>query len=97
MSTAFEKIWDLARQCPPGRVVTYGELARLAGNPRWSRVAGYAMHGCPDDVPWHRVVDRQGRLCPGAEERQRALLEEEGVGFTDPSHVDMDRFSWLGR
>ena len=96
MSTAFEKIWDLARQCPPGRVVTYGELARLAGNPRWSRVAGYAMHGCPADVPWHRVVNREGRLCPGSEERQRQLLEAEGVAFTGEGYVDLKEFSWLG-
>ncbi len=96
MSAAFEKIWALARQCPAGRVVTYGQLARLAGNPRWARVAGYAMHGCPGDVPWHRVVDRRGRLCPGLEERQRQLLEGEGVAFTQEGYVELRRFSWLG-
>lgn len=96
MSGAFETIWALARQCPPGRVVTYGQLARLAGNPRWARVAGYAMHGCPPDVPWHRVVDRRGRLCPGAEGRQRTLLEGEGVAFTPDGRVDLEGFSWLG-
>jgi len=91
--SAFEAIWDLARQVPPGRVVTYGQLARLAGNPHWARVVGYAMHACPADVPWQRVV---GRLGTCHSEEQVARLRDEGVPFTPAGRVDMKKASWLG-
>lgn len=93
----FDRIYTLARQIPYGTVATYGQLARLAGNPRMSRVVGYAMHACPGDVPWHRVVDRTGRLCPGSEERQRALLSSEGVTFTPDGKADLTKHAWLGK
>ena len=92
----FDHIYALARQIPYGTVATYGQLARLAGNPRMSRVVGYAMHVCPGDVPWHRVVDRTGRLCPGGETEQRSLLEAEGVTFTPEGKADLARHAWLG-
>ena len=91
MSGAFEQIWDLARQVPPGTVVTYGPLARLCGNPRWARVVGYAMAACPEDVPWQRVVSRDG-ACHS--DRQRERLRAEGVPFTPAGKVDMAA-SWL--
>ena len=92
MSGAFEMIWDLARQVPPGRVVTYGQLARLAGNPRWARVVGYAMAACPQDVPWQRVVSRDG-TCHS--DRQKERLRAEGVSFTAGGKVDMKEAAWL--
>jgi len=99
MSPFFQKIYDLTRQIPAGKVATYGLLAFLAGSPRASRVVGSAMAACRDDsVPCHRVVDRFGGTksafddyAPGT---QRALLEAEGVGFRPDGTVDLDRCLW---
>ena len=94
----FEAIWQLARQIPFGRVTTYGRLARLAGDPRLSRVVGYAMHGAPPDVPCHRVVNRQGELSdafsPLGKATHRALLEAEGVPFLPDCRVDLKAVLW---
>jgi methylated-DNA-protein-cysteine methyltransferase related protein len=77
-------VYEIARRVPPGRVTTYGTIARLAGHPRAARRVGWAMHRCPDDVPAHRVVNSQGRLSGGwafgAPEVQRALLEASPQG-----------------
>ena len=100
MSPTFETIWALARQIPRGRVATYGQLARWAGNPRLSRVVGYAMHDAPPDVPCHRVVNRFGGLCdaflPAGRETHRMLLEMEGVGFRPDGTVDLEQYLWRG-
>ena len=79
MSPTFETIWALARQIPRGRVATYGQLARWAGNPRLSRVVGYAMHDAPPDVPCHRVVGCSGSLTgyAGGLDKKAALLRLE--------------------
>ena len=94
----FEAIWQLARQIPFGRVTTYGRLARLAGDPRLSRVVGYAMHGAPPDVPCHRVVNRRGELsaafAPLGKDTHRALLEAEDVPFLLDGRVDLSAVLW---
>lgn len=95
----FERIYDVVRQIPCGRVASYGRVAALAGNPRWARVVGYALHVNPDPehIPCYRVVTKDGRLSPafafGGENRQRELLEREGVEFDEDGRVDMGRFS----
>ena len=64
--TSFDLIYEKVRAIPRGRVATYGQIAALAGKPRWSRVVGYALHVNPEPgkIPCHRVVDRNGRLSP---------------------------------
>jgi methylated-DNA-protein-cysteine methyltransferase-like protein len=71
----------------------YGQVAKLAGNPRWARVVGYALHVNPafGEIPCHRVVNSAGRTVPGWTE-QRELLEAEGVEFKENGNVDMRRF-----
>ena len=100
MSPFFSLVWALTRQIPPGRVATYGQLARWAGNPRLSRAVGYAMHSAPADVPCHRVVNRLGELSPAfspmGRESHRLLLEMEGVAFLPDGRVDLDRCLWQG-
>ena len=100
MSPTFETIWALARQIPRGRVATYGQLARWAGNPRLSRVVGYAMHDAPPDVPCHRVVNRFGGLsdafAPLGRVSPRLLLQLEGVAFLRDGIVDLEQFQWPG-
>ena len=83
-------IYSLAERVPPGRVTTYGQLAALAGRPRWARQAGHALSRAPAERPCHRVVNSQGRLVPGWA-RQRQLLQAEGVQFKENGCVDMRR------
>ena len=98
MSAVFDRIYDVVRTIPRGRVATYGQVALLAGNPRWSRVVGYALHVNPDPgtIPCHRVVNRDGRISPafafGGENMQRTLLLDEGVKFIDDETVDIVKY-----
>lgn len=87
-----ERVYDIVARIPAGRVITYGQAASMAGSVRASRAAGYAMFRCPRrDVPCHRVVYRDGSLAPAWAfgGHQRALLESEGVAFTEDDRVDM--------
>lgn len=96
---SFQKIYDVVRKIPKGNVASYGQVARLAGNSRWARVVGYALHSNPDPehIPCHRVVTKDGYTSKafafGGEDRQRELLESEGVKFLD-NHVDMEKYQW---
>lgn len=98
--TSFERIYAVVCRIPEGKVATYGQIARLAGNPRWARVVGYALHQNPafGVIPCHRVVNRQGRPAPGfafgGEDIQRQMLENEGVRFTREGLVDMAAHLW---
>ncbi len=102
----YRQVWDLVRQIPPGRVATYGQIALLlpppAGvdfetyrvhAPRW---VGAAMAACPEDVPWQRVINAQGKISPrpGAEQ-QRLMLEAEGIEFVKDK-IDLRRYGWSG-
>ena len=79
--------------------MSYGQVALLAGNPRWSRVVGYALHVNPDPsfIPCHRVVTKDGRVSSsfafGGSDIQRALLENEGVRFSSDGRVIMEEYS----
>lgn len=80
-----ERVYTVVHGIPAGRVATYGQIAEMAGRPRAARQVGYAMHRCPANLPWHRVVNAQGRLSLPADSSsglaQRRLLEAEGVVF----------------
>ena len=99
MST-FEKIYEIVCQIPEGKVATYGQIARLAGNPYWARVVGYALHVNPafGKIPCHRVVNKDGRTAPafafGGSDIQRAMLEAEGVTFLSDGRVDLNKYLW---
>ncbi|MDO5111553.1 MAG: MGMT family protein [Clostridia bacterium] len=101
MQPAFQHIYEIVKQIPQGRTASYGQIALLAGNPRWARVTGYAMRACGDNaVPCHRVVHKDGRLSPsfgvGGAAEQRARLLAEGVAFLPDGRVDMARCAWRG-
>ncbi len=97
----FDKIYEIVMRIPKGKVATYGQVAIMAGNYRWSRVVGYALHVNPDSsrIPCHRVVNRFGETSKafafGGEDVQRELLEKEGVEFTK-GKVDLDKYQWNG-
>lgn len=98
MSAFSERIYEVVKLIPCGRVMSYGQVARLAGNPRGARAVGFALHRNPQPgvIPCHRVVFRDGSLAPGfafgGPDEQRQLLEAEGVGFTEDGRVDMEEF-----
>jgi methylated-DNA-protein-cysteine methyltransferase related protein len=98
----FEQIYNIVRRIPPGRVATYGQIARQAGMPREARTVGWALHSLPEgsDVPWQRVINAQGRVSfrPGSEGAafQQALLEEEGIVFDRDGRVNLKVYGWEG-
>ncbi len=95
----FDKIYEVVKKIPKGQVATYGQVAALAGNKRWSRVVGYALHANPDGdaIPCYRVVTKDGRVASGfafgGAGVQRELLEADGVEFKD-DHVIMEKYQW---
>jgi methylated-DNA-protein-cysteine methyltransferase-like protein len=93
-----EDVYNLARRIPPGRVTSYGAIARALGAPRKARQVGWALHRCPDDVPAHRVVNSVGKVTgdpvvDGAELR-RLLLVDEGVELDSAGRCDLRRYFW---
>ena len=98
--SVFEKIYEVVCRIPEGKVATYGQIAALAGNPRWARVVGYALHRNPafGEIPCHRVVNRNGRTAPGfafgGPDVQRKMLENEGVTFLPDGLVDMKKHKY---
>ncbi len=102
----YEQVWALVRQIPHGRVATYGKITKILPQPASisiddyqmsaSRWVGLAMAACPDDVPWHRVVNSQGKISHKAEPgKQKHLLEAEGVLFSKEK-IDLDEYQWGG-
>ncbi len=101
MGDFFRKVHSIVASIPTGAVMTYGQIAELAGNPRASRAVGYALRATPEDVeiPWHRVVNSRGevsfrRTLRGDDDRtlQRVMLEAEGIVFSDTGRIDLARY-----
>ena len=88
-------VYDIVAEIPPGRVLTYGTLALLAGSPRNARLVGRIMSNAPRDLTSHRVVNHAGRTVPGWPE-QSSLLEAEGVVFKENGNVDLKKNFWRG-
>ena len=103
----YEQVWAIARLIPRGKVATYGQIAKMipppngveleayaAFAPRW---VGGAMAACPDDVPWQRVINSQGKISERAgAEKQRQLLEDEGIVFDAKDRIDLKKYGWSG-
>lgn len=95
----YDRIYAAVRQIPAGRVATYGQIAHLVGGCS-AQMVGFALAGLPagSDVPWQRVVNRQGKISPrgvGFDSMiQRTLLEEEGVVFTLEGVIDLKIYGW---
>lgn len=100
-SDFYQKVYAVVRQIPYGKVTTYGVIAKHIGAPRSARTVGYAMNvsHSMDDVPAHRVVNRNGILTgkhhfSGLNAMQQ-LLEEEGVKVKDDQIVDFKKHLWI--
>lgn len=94
------RIWQVVMLIPPGKVSSYGDVARYAGMPGAARRVGRALRGLPEDtgIPWHRVINAQGKLVvPGgsaAQDRQRARLVSEGIRFRSNTVLNLRTCRW---
>ncbi|HVT07590.1 MAG TPA: MGMT family protein [Polyangia bacterium] len=100
VSPALRRIYEVVARIPRGRVATYGQVATLAGLPRRARLVGRALRVLPadSDLPWHRVVNAQGKISPrgdlfGHEDLQAELLRREDVRFTGAT-IPLARYQW---
>lgn len=99
----FSRIYEAVKQIPYGTVATYGEIAAVAGNPRWSQIVGYALHVNPDPETIHcyRVVNRFGEVSKafafGGSNEQIALLRAEGIEVSDDGKVDLSMYDIFRR
>lgn len=95
-----QRIYELVRRIPPGRVASYGQIARMIGGGVGPRQVGYALAALKagTDVPWQRVINARGRISlPGIGGAiQKQLLLEEGIQFDENDCVDFERFGWNG-
>ena len=102
----YEQVWDVVRQIPYGMVATYGQITKLVPQPEnisaedyqssAAQWVGLAMSACPDDVPWQRVVNSQGKISyKSASVRQKRLLQSEGVLFSE-DRLNLNEYQWRG-
>jgi methylated-DNA-protein-cysteine methyltransferase related protein len=99
----YQRIYSVVRQIPPGRVVSYGQIARVIGGctPRMVGYALAALRSSKDtpEVPWQRVINSQGKISPHGDgfgsAIQRQLLEDEGIEFSPDGVIDLEKFGWL--
>ena len=94
-----ERVYDLVKQIPPGRVMTYGQIAEILGEGYTARTVGYVMHGADaENVPWQRVINSKGTCSTGRltlpENIQQKMLESEGVDFNAKGRCDLQKFIW---
>lgn len=93
-----QRVYDLVAQIPEGRVMTYGQLAALCGAAWAAWEVGQIAHTGPENLPWQRVVNKQGGLAAGwpngGRAAQAALLESEGVEIQEDYKVDVNKLLW---
>lgn len=98
MTEIYEKIYEAVKSIPKGRVATYGQIAAIAGSKNWARTVGNALHNNPDpySIPCYRVVNHKGEVAEafafGGGNRQRILLEADGVEFDKNGRVIMKKY-----
>ena len=103
------RVWEITRRIPKGKVTTYGRIAAMIEVPAGmnlkdyqafgARWVGGAMAACPEDVPWQRVINAQGKISLRRGEGpflQRSLLEEEGIEFEENGRINLSRYGWDG-
>ena len=94
-----ERVYSLVRRIPPGRVMTYGQIAELLGEGYTPRTVGFCMHSSPDGTPWHRVLNAQGATSTGRlvlpHDKQQRMLEQEGVVFNQNNRCDLQTYLFI--
>lgn len=92
-----DRVYAIVAQIPKGRVMTYGQLAALAGSPQAARIVGGIAHFGDPNLPWQRVVNKQGGLAsgyPGGKAGHKQHLESEGVAVSDDYRVNVEELLW---
>ena len=96
----FERVYNVVKDIPKGKVATYGQIATILGMPKYAKYVGYALHQNPEPgiIPCHRVVNRLGALSHafafGGKNKQKELLEAEGVVVDENGVVDLKKYQW---
>ena len=95
LKTAQDRVWQIVNQIPSGQVASYGQIARLAEMPSHSRLVGRLLSRLPDGskLPWHRVVNAAGRITNPNTDKQKQLLEKEGVTLLN-GKVSLSHYGW---
>ena len=94
-----ERVYEIVRRIPRGRVMTYGQIAYILGEGYTPRTVGFVMHGADEaNTPWHRVINSQGRCSTGRvvlpTDKQQRMLEREGVKFDTSGRCELETFIW---
>ncbi|KPK99667.1 MAG: DNA methyltransferase [candidate division Zixibacteria bacterium SM23_73_3] len=94
-----QRVKDIIKKIPQGKVATYGQIAAYAGNPRAARQVVRILHSSArkDKLPWHRIVNREGRIALKSNygyEIQKELLRKEGIKFDKNDFIDFERYLW---
>ncbi|WP_051038158.1 MGMT family protein [Thalassoporum mexicanum] len=98
----YDRIYEMVRQIPIGKVATYGQIAELANLAGKARLVGYALYQIDpqtSDVPWHRVINAKGEISysplrRGGDYFQRSLLEQEGIEFDPVGKINLRQYRW---
>ncbi len=92
------RVFQIVRRIPSGRVMTYGQLAEILGEGYTARTVGFVMHTAGDEDPWHRVINSQGGCSTGRvilpPDKQQRMLEAEGVHFDARGRCDLGKYRW---
>ncbi|MGH7157309.1 MAG: MGMT family protein [Candidatus Saccharimonadales bacterium] len=91
------RVYEVVRHIPRGKVMSYGQIAALVGSPRAARIVGGVAHWGDPDLPWQRVVMKDGSLAsgyPGGVTGHQVALEAEGIEFTEDNRVNMSKHLW---
>jgi methylated-DNA-protein-cysteine methyltransferase-like protein len=101
MYSFFNEVYKIVKEIPKGKVMTYGQIARLLGRPKHARIVGWALHVNPDNtcIPCHRVVNRNGMISSGfafgGPNAQREMLENEGIKFNQEGKIDLSTYMYI--
>ncbi len=96
----YQRVIDIIKSIPEGKVATYGQIAAYAGNSRAARQVSYILHSSSrkENLPWHRVVNSKGRISLKPNhgyELQKRLLEREGIEFNEDDCINLKHFLWV--
>lgn len=94
-----ERVYELVRRIPFGRVMTYGQIAELFGDGYTPRTVGFVMHSSGETTPWHRVINAQGACSTGGvvlpHDKQQRMLQAEGIQFDKRGRCNLETYIWI--